>query len=60
MARTDPDRLTPAEAEQLERDALHSAERAWERGDHEAEREAADERAARMREWDIATGDWHP
>lgn len=40
-------------AEQLSRD-----ERAYERGEHEDRRVEREERLARLREWDIAIGEW--
>lgn len=39
---------------------LAREERAYERGEHVEKAEAAEERRARLREWDIALGHWMP
>ena len=38
--------------------ALARDERAYERGEHEDRRVEREERLARLREWDIAIGEW--
>jgi len=48
----------PGEIERRADAQLRREERAYERGEHEAREEARQERRARLREWDVAMGDW--
>ncbi len=48
------------ERERRDKEAAAREERAYERGEHEAREEARQEKAAKMREWDIALGNLMP